>query len=232
MAAVYDIQVRNALCTYERALVGYPISIQRRKIKIKRLRSFLQALSRNVDIYPICNSKKLGQFFDVDGNPIFLNLKQGNYEDESGTQWRMSFFRISANKVKIYRLYQSGSIDESKLKKKLFIENNNSTSKFRIMNIQNKQPIRLTESQLSQMIRETVKRVIKEENSEKMLKEYFAFGNEDTSYKDFNNALADISRQLQQALRTINLSNNAFQRIGNKWSEFEDFIYNEMNRHH
>ena len=72
MAAVYDIQVRNALCTYERVLIGYPISIQRRKIKIKRLHSFQQALSRNVDIYPMCNSKKLRQFYDVDENPIFL----------------------------------------------------------------------------------------------------------------------------------------------------------------
>ena len=95
-------------------------------------------------------------------------MKQGNYEDESGTQWRMSFFRISTNNVKIYRLYQSGSIDESKLKKKLFIENNNAISQFRIMNPQNKQPIRLTESQLSRMFREIVKRVLKEKQGFQM----------------------------------------------------------------
>ena len=160
MAAVYDIQVRNALYEYERALVGYPISIQRRKIKVKRLRSFLQALSRNVDACPICNSKKLGQFFDVNGNPIFPNLKQGNYEDESGTQWRMSFFRISTNKVKIYRLYQSASIDESKLKKKIFIENNNATNKFR--NINNKKKVvRLTESEFLNIIAESVSQILK-----------------------------------------------------------------------
>ena len=47
---------------------------------------------------------------------------------------------------------------------------------------------------------------------------------------DIQSTLVDISVQLQRALKSMNLSNNAFHRIGDKWNEFEDFIRYEINR--
>lgn len=139
MAAVYDTSVRNQLYEYEKSLIGYPISLQRRRNKVQRLRNFLQSLSKNTMSYPLCNSKALGQLFDNNKNPIFPNLRQTHYEDESKTQWRVSFFQISTNKVKIHRLIQSKFVDET-------IRNT----------------IRLTESQFKNLLTECLTKIIKE----------------------------------------------------------------------
>lgn len=113
MSAVYDIQVRNKLYEYEKSLNRYPISASRRREKVKMLRLFLQNLNRNIEQYPICNKKKLGQVFNYKNEPLDTNLRQTTYMDESETQWSISFLPISANKVKIYRLIQTRFIDES-----------------------------------------------------------------------------------------------------------------------
>ena len=65
--------------------------------------------------YPIQSviQKKLGQAFNAVNKPIDASLRQTHYQDESGTQWRMSFFMVSKNVVKIYRLYQAQFVDES-----------------------------------------------------------------------------------------------------------------------
>ena len=113
MAAIYDIQVRNQLYEYEKSLVKYPISANRRKMKIKNLRVFLQRLSNNPQKYPVCNKKKLGQIFNSKNKPLNLILRQTTYKDESNTQWSISFFQVSKNVVKIYRLIQTKFIYES-----------------------------------------------------------------------------------------------------------------------
>lgn len=113
MAAIYDIQVRNQLYEYEKSLVKYPISANRRKMKIKNLRVFLQRLSNNPQKHPVCNKKKLGQIFNSKNKPLNLILRQTTYKDESNTQWSISFFQVSKNVVKIYRLIQTKFIDES-----------------------------------------------------------------------------------------------------------------------
>lgn len=138
MAAVYDAQVRNQLYEYERSLVRYPISPQRRRNKVKMLKRFLQSLSNNPLSYPICNSKVLGQNYSHNGEPLFPNLRQANYKDESNTQWRMSFFQISPKVVKIYRLMQSSNVDES-----------------------NNRIIRLTETQFMNMLTECISEIIR-----------------------------------------------------------------------
>ena len=140
MAAVYDAQVRNQLYEYERSLVRYPISPQRRRNKVKMLRRFLQSLSNNPMSYPICNSKVLGQNYSHNGEPLFPNLRKANYKDESNTQWRMSFFQISPNMVKIYRLMQSSNVNEG-----------------------NNRIIRLTEDEFNEILTQSIHEVIKEE---------------------------------------------------------------------
>lgn len=143
MSAIYDKQVKERIEDYDDSLKKYPISPQRRKVKVQQLRRFLQGLSNNPKSRPLCNSIKLGQRFDSKGNPLFPNLRQDNYDDESGTQWRMSFFQVSANKVKIYRLYFGTEIDEAKEKLKSNV-------------------IYLTESKLKTMIEECMIEIIEE----------------------------------------------------------------------
>lgn len=138
MAAVYDASVRNQLYQYEKALIEYPISLQRRRNKVQRLRQFLQSLSRNPMAYPICDSKKLGQIFNLDGKPMDTTLRQANYTDESNTQWRISFLQISPKVVKTYRLIQSKFVDETIRK-----------------------TIRLTEGQFKNLLAECLTKIIK-----------------------------------------------------------------------
>lgn len=142
MAAVYDTQVSNAIIDYDKSLRNYPISAQRRKYKVNQLRKFLQSLSQNPLSCPVCDKKKLGQLFS-NGYPSFTNLRQTHYEDESGTQWGISFFQISKNKVKIYRLIQSQFIDENK-------------------RLSQKEVVRLTESDLRQIITESITEILSE----------------------------------------------------------------------
>ena len=157
---VYDSQVKQQLEEYDISLKSYPISASRRKEKVRRLRQFLQSIGRNVLSYPICDSKKLGQLYDVGGNAILNILRQTHYQDESGTQWRMSFFMVSKNVVKVYRLYQSQFVDESFKTRninKFKIEYKDNTMKT------NKKVIRLTESDLRKMVNESVRIIISED---------------------------------------------------------------------
>lgn len=140
MAAVYDVQVRNQLYDYEKSLRKYPIRVNRRKIKVKGLRAFLQQLSKNVSSYPICDKKKLGQVFSPINEPLDKNLRQTNYKDESDTQWSISFLQVSKNTVKIYRLYQTRFVSEGTKR--------------------NKTVIQLTESELHRMVKESVRKVL------------------------------------------------------------------------
>lgn len=156
---VYDSQVKQQLEEYDISLKSYPISASRRKEKVRRLRQFLQSIGRNVLSYPICDSKKLGQAFNAVNKPIDASLRQTHYQDESGTQWRMSFFMVSKNVVKIYRLYQAQFVDESLKTRninKFKIEYKDNTMKT------NKRVIRLNESKLHNIVAESVKRVLRE----------------------------------------------------------------------
>ena len=146
MAAVYDVQVKNQLCDYEKSLSKYPIRASRRKVKVSSLRTFLQQLSKNVLSYPICDKKKLGQVFSPTDEPLDKNLRQTNYQDESGTQWSISFFQVSKNTVKIYRLYQTSYVSETISR--------------------NKTIIRLNESDLYRMVKESVKRILTEKKED------------------------------------------------------------------
>ena len=113
MSAIYDEQVRNKLYEYEKSLKNYPISVNRRLIKIKNLRLFLQNLSKHPESFHICDKKKLGQIILPNGNFLNTKLRQTTYRDESNTQWSISFFQVSKNVVKIYRILQSEFVDES-----------------------------------------------------------------------------------------------------------------------
>ena len=145
MSAIYSQQVKDTLYNYEQSLIDkdsiYHVSRRRRLEKIKRLRKYLQSLSSNAHSHPICDSMKLGQIFNANGEPLDLNLRQTNYKDESGTQWRMSFFQVSPKVVEIYRLYQSSAVDELK---------------------QRKGVIKLTELELHRIVKESVNKVLKE----------------------------------------------------------------------
>ena len=155
MAVIYDAQVRQQLDEYDESLKSYPISAARRKEKVKRLRLFLQSISRNIISYPICDSKKLGQSFDVNQKPLNRLLRQTHYKDESGTQWRLSFLQVSKNVVKIYRLYQAQFIDESLYRRKIKENTNNTLNT-------HKKTVSLTEAKLQNIISEVIKSVLKE----------------------------------------------------------------------
>lgn len=148
MAAVYDVQVKNQLYDYEKSLRKYPIRASRRKVKVSSLRAFLQQLSNNVFSHPICDKKKLGQIFDQNGNATLNQLRQTNYQDESGTQWSISFLQVSKNTVKIYRLYQTSYVSETIGRSKTII--------------------RLNESDLHRMIKESVRQVLMEYRDSKV----------------------------------------------------------------
>ena len=113
MAAIYDEQVKNQLYEYEQSLKDYPISADRRREKLKLFRLFLQGLSNFPNKFSICDKKKLGQIILPDGNVLNPNLRQTTYKDKSNTEWSISFFPISPNKVKIYRILKSEFVDES-----------------------------------------------------------------------------------------------------------------------
>ena len=120
MKAVYDKQVRKAIDNYDESLKSYPISPQRRKIKVQQLKRFLQSLSKTpTEHYPVCDKINLGQVLN-NGQPVKTYLRFAHYEDESKTQWSVSFYRVSQNKVKIYRLIQSENVKESKRKTVFF----------------------------------------------------------------------------------------------------------------
>lgn len=110
---VYDSQVKQQIEEYDISLKSYPISAYRRKEKVRKLRQFLQSIGKNALSYPVCDSKKLGQAFNAINKPIDASLRQAHYQDESGTQWRISFLQVSPKVVKIYRLIQSKFVDES-----------------------------------------------------------------------------------------------------------------------
>lgn len=140
MSAIYDEQVKITLYNYEQTLINsgsvYHVSKQRRMEKLSRLRSFLQSLSNApTKQYPVCDKANLGQRFK--GNkPLDANLRVAYYKDESGTQWSVSFYRISQNKVGIHRLLQSQHVKESK------------------------RGIRITEFQLRRIIESTVRQAL------------------------------------------------------------------------
>lgn len=70
---------------------------------------------------------------------VFTNLRQSTYQDESGAQWRMSFFQVSRNMVKIYRLYQAQYVNESRCRENV---------------------IRLSETQLREIVGECIRKVL------------------------------------------------------------------------
>ena len=113
MSAIYDEQVKNQLYEYEQSLKDYPISADRRREKLKLFRLFLQGLSNFANKFSTCDKKKLGQIILPDGNVLNPNLRQTTYKDKSNTEWSISFFPISPNKVKIYRILKSEFVDES-----------------------------------------------------------------------------------------------------------------------
>lgn len=113
MSAIYDEQVKNQLYEYEQSLKDYPISADRRREKLKLFRLFLQGLSNFPNKFSTCDKKKLGQIILPDGNVLNPNLRQTTYKDKSNTEWSISFFPISPNKVKIYRILKSEFVDES-----------------------------------------------------------------------------------------------------------------------
>lgn len=113
MAAIYDEQVKNQLYEYEQSLKDYPISADRRREKLKLFRLFLQGLSNFPNKFSTCDKKKLGQIILPNGNVLNPNLRQTSYKDKSNTEWSISFFPISPNKVKIYRILKSEFVDES-----------------------------------------------------------------------------------------------------------------------
>ena len=113
MAAIYDEQVKNQLYEYEQSLKDYPISADRRREKLKLFRLFLQGLSNFPNKFSTCDKKRLGQIILPNGNVLNPNLRQTSYKDKSNTEWSISFFPISPNKVKIYRILKSEFVDES-----------------------------------------------------------------------------------------------------------------------
>lgn len=113
MAAIYDEQVKNQLYEYEQSLKDYLISADRRREKLKLFRLFLQGLSNFPNKFSTCDKKKLGQIILPNGNVLNPNLRQTSYKDKSNTEWSISFFPISPNKVKIYRILKSEFVDES-----------------------------------------------------------------------------------------------------------------------
>lgn len=215
---VYDSQVKQQLEEYDISLKSYPISASRRKEKVRRLRQFLQSIGRNVLSYPICDSKKLGQAFNAVNKPIDASLRQTHYQDESGTQWRMSFFMVSKNVVKIYRLYQAQFVDESlKIRtiNRFKIEYKDNTMKT------NKKVVRLTESELHNLISESVKQVL----SELDWRSYASGGKK--AKDDFLNMIKNGSKQddpnlLKRVRQARNLLHNAVETSRDKFKDMND----------
>ena len=75
---------KRAKSKYRREVPG------RAKQKTQSMSRFLKSLGDFPYKYPICKWGVLGQKFEEDGTPIFENLRETSYKDESGFIWKFS----------------------------------------------------------------------------------------------------------------------------------------------
>lgn len=134
---------------YEESLKDYPISNSRRKAKVTKLMRALKGIRKIPMSFPICKYKDLGQHFDSSGKPLFAFLRQFNYEDESKFQWSFAFVIDTANKT----------ITITKMSPSIFIKENKQNKTYKTM-----KRIRLTESQLHNVIKKCINEAIDNED--------------------------------------------------------------------
>lgn len=141
MKVKYSDDVKDTIRNYSDSLKNYLISKERRNTKIRMLRRYLHETIKSVVgtigtmSYPLCQYEDLGQVFDQSHNPLNKNLRQTNFSDESRTQWSISFMVLEDNTILICHLVQSSNVV--------------------------KESIKITESQLRQIIKESIKEILK-----------------------------------------------------------------------
>ena len=113
MVVIFSNNVKNALEVYRKSLGNYPISRERALKKFDNMISALNNLGGSISTPPICMYKDLGQAFDVNGQPIYKNLKRFNYKDESGFQWAFAcLYNDSADRITIVKMMAASQVKE------------------------------------------------------------------------------------------------------------------------
>lgn len=107
-------QVLDRIDDYAISLTYYPISIDRAIEKVEKLKNTLLSIDTFIKRLPLCTYKDLGQRYNVNKKPIFLNLRRFNYEDESGFQWAFACLcDTDTNNVYITKMMPSNQIKEA-----------------------------------------------------------------------------------------------------------------------
>lgn len=137
MEVIISNSVREKISEYAEALLSYPIPLERALQKKNNMINALKNIGNNPTMNPICMYKDLGQVFNEEGKPINISLRRFNYKDKSGFQWAFSYV-VTEENVVITKMMPSNQVRESKIHKMMVIK----------------------ESQIRQIIRETIKRIL------------------------------------------------------------------------
>lgn len=174
MKVQYSNEVKVAIKEYKDSLSQYPISKERKSLKIRQLRLYLKKTIKEIcqtssaESFPLCNYRDLGQTFNQNNEPQNPFLRKTTFADESGTQWSISFILINNNQtVLIYCLRQSRFVvKENLVYNKVHTLLKECLSKRVLINESKRPIVRLTESELHKMVATITEQIINEEYKE------------------------------------------------------------------
>lgn len=165
--AVFSNQVKEGLINYFNALLSYPISKERAKEKFTNLVNALNGLDNGI-VKIRCKWKDLGQKYDKNGRMLIPDLYQYVWKDEADRPWSFS-----------YVLDTNGIAHILIMKYSHFVKENNQNKTYKEMS-----RIRLTESQLHNVIRRCVNEALRETENKQGLKEFMKYYDDDDSCEE------------------------------------------------
>ena len=90
MEVIFSKDVERGLERYKNSLKKYPITEKRAHEKWAKMVNSLKSLGTAAYIPAVCTRTDLLQVLDDKENPVYKDLRQYNYEDESGFPWAFS----------------------------------------------------------------------------------------------------------------------------------------------
>ena len=163
MVLIISSDVQNTIDDYSDSLTHYPISAERAHAKIENMMGALRSLCEMPYSNPVCNKKCLGQTFE-NGQPVFINLRYFSYADESKFQWSFSYLiEEESDTVTVVHMMPSSNVINEKIDTVIsHLIREYLSSRVPLMESA-RATVRMNESELKEMIRHIVKRVINEE---------------------------------------------------------------------
>ena len=163
MDLIISSDIQNTIDEYSYSLTYYPISAERAHAKIENMIEALHSLCEMPYSNPVCDKKYLGQKFK-NGKPKIINLRQFVYADESKFQWSFSYNIDEENdEITIIKMTSSSNVINEKIDTVIsHLIREYLSSRVPLMESA-RTTVRMNESELKEMIRHIVKRVINEE---------------------------------------------------------------------